>query len=164
MSQLYKNALSSIPPQVATSYLLDDGNSAVPSGNVLKVLGGAGTFTTLGASNQIEVNVVTDGFVWSEQIGVFFAQGENGYFCNNALSAFLPNAPALGTTIIIYADTAGAVAIFAQGTDRIQVGFNISIPGGGAQSTAQGSILELVYKPSDATWHSISSFGTWSVV
>ena len=54
MSQFYTGVTAgSLPPVVATSYLLDDGNSAVPAANVLQVSGGTGAATSLGVPNQI---------------------------------------------------------------------------------------------------------------
>ena len=44
----------------ATSFLLDDGNSAVPSAGVIAVTNGTGATTQIGAANQIKI-VVTGG-------------------------------------------------------------------------------------------------------
>jgi hypothetical protein len=166
MSQFYIGLNSgNIPPQIPTSFLLDDGNSAVASGGVVAVTGGSGTHTTLGASNQIEVNVVNDGFPWTEEATSFAAAIQNGYFCNAALTATLPASPGLtiGNTIIFFIDTASVVTIQAGAGEMIQIGSVISAPGGIATSNARGATVELVFKPSDLTWHSISSLGIWSV-
>lgn len=166
MSHIIKDSRSSPqPPDVPTSFLLDDGNSAVPAANVLIVHGGTGSTTALGATNEIVINVTTTGFDWSEETLSFTAVSGHGYFCNAGLTVNLPSniGLALGATVIIYVDTTDPVIIQADGLDRIQVGQNISVAGGTATSTEQGNILELVYKPSDSTWHTISSMGSFTV-
>ena len=166
MSQVYKSALSGpIPPAIPTSFLLDDTNSAIPTLNVIKVHG-VGSTTSLGASNEIVITVVNAGFTWSEQSVSFAAAIQNGYFCNAALTATLPASGGLviGNSVIFFVDTASAVVIQAGVGEMIQVGSTISGAGGTATSNTQGSILELVFKPSDLTWHTISSLGSWSIV
>lgn len=167
MSQITKLLTSGgpIPPIIATSYLLDDGNSAVPSANVLEVLGGSGTFTSLGVPNQIKINVVNDGFPWSDQAVSFAAQAQNGYFCTAALTVTLPSAALVsGSTVIIYVDTASTVVIQAAAGQSIEIAQAISMVAGTASSTAQGNIVTLVFRTSDLTWHSISTNGSWSMM
>lgn len=171
MSQFYVNNSSSspLPPTVATSYLLDDGNSAVPSANILQVLGGSGTFTSLGVSNQIKVSVINDGFIWTEQSGpTFNIPIQNGVFCNAPMTVNLPATAGLtiGNTVIIFVDNIGQVVVQANTGQKIQIGQNISGLAGTATSPAnfQGGTLELVFKPSDATWHTVDSMGSWSVI
>ncbi len=170
MSQIIKGVTAgSLPPVVATSYLLDDGNSAVPAANVIIVHGATGADTSLGASNEIVINVVSDGFDWSEETADFTADIQSGYFCNNALTATLPAAKpdasilTIGNTVIIYVDTEDQVIIQASPGQSIQVGDTVSSAGGTATCTAgqKGSILELIFKPSDLTWHTQSSIGTF---
>ncbi len=167
MSQISSTQLGGIvPPIIPTSFLLDDGNSAVPLANVVVVHGATGVDTSLGASNEIVINVVSDGFAWSEQNTSFAAAVQNGYFCNAALTVSLPATAGLtiGNTVIIYVDTPGSVVIQANTGQMIQVGSNISVSGGTATSNTQGSILELIFKPSDTTWHTQSSLGVFNVV
>ena len=167
MSQFYQGVTSgSLPPSVPTSFLLDDANSAVPLANVLQVSGGTGASTSLGASNQIIITIKNEGFTWSEQNVSFAANIQNGYFCNAALTITLPVTAGLtiGNTIIIYVDTPSAVVIQASPGQMIQVGSNISSAAGTATSSTQGAILELIFKPSDLTWHTQSSLGVWSVL
>ncbi len=154
-----------ISPVIPTSFLLDDGNSAVPAANVLIVHGGVGSSTAIGVSNEIVINVATTGFDWSEETTNFLAVSGHGYFCNASLNVTLPAnvALAIGSTVIIYVDTSSAVTVTANTGEFIQVGTTISVSGGTAVSSTRGSILELVFKPSDATWHTISSMGVWSV-
>ena len=164
MSQFYQGVTAgSLPPVVATQYTTDDG-VAIPAANNLNVLGGLGA-TTSGSGSTITVTVTTAGFDWEEKALDFDAEDGKGYFCNSGLIVSLPSniGLAIGTTVIIYVDTTDPVIIQADGTDRIQVSDNISNAGGTATSTAQGNILELVYKPSDSTWHTISSMGSWTV-
>jgi len=147
----------------------DTGGPIFPSfpGYNVNILGGIGVEVNgTPVNNTLTVNVTTAGFDWSEEVISFTADPTHGYFCNNGLTVSLPSSIglAIGSTVIIYVDTVSPVIIQAAGSDRIQVSQNISIVGGTATSTAQGNILELVYKPSDDTWHSISSLGTWAVV
>lgn len=167
MSQagVVSTSLGPSPPSVPTSFLLDDGNSAVPALNVLQVSGGTGAATSLGVPNQIIITVKNDGFTWSEKNGDFNAAVQNGYFCNALLTATLPPSAGLvlGNSIIIYVDTVAAVTVQAGVGEFIQMGSMLSISGGTAVSNTKGAILELVFKPSDLTWHTISSLGVWAI-
>jgi hypothetical protein len=152
-----------VPPVVPTQFTTDSG-IAVPALNNINVLGGVGA-TTSGAGSTITITVKNEGFTWSEQNTSFAASIQNGYFCNAALTVTLPATAGLtiGNTIIIYVDTPSAVIILANTGQMIQVGSNISIPGGTATSNTQGAILELIFKPSDTTWHTQSSLGVWAI-
>lgn len=68
----------------------------------------------------------------------------------------------LGNTIIIYVDTASTVIIQVNTGQQIQVGSNISDVGGTTRSNTRGSQLELNFKPSDSTWHTMDSMGSWT--
>ncbi len=167
MSQIIKTLASGgpIPPNIPTSFVTDNG-TATPALNILNVNGGTGVVTSApGSSNQIVITVQNDGFTWSEQTTNFAAAVENGYFCNNALTATLPSTAGLiiGNTIIFYIDTASPVVITANTGQFIQIGSTISASGGTATSNTRGSILELVYKVSDSTWHTISGPGSWTL-
>lgn len=165
MSQVIKNLASGpVPPSVPTSFLLDDGNSAVPAANVLEVLGGSGTFTSIGISNQIKINVVNDGFPWTDEAISFLAVPQNGYFCTGTLTASLPSSAGLanGATIIFYVDTASVITIQANTGQFINIGSMISTSGGTAKSNAEGSTLTLTFRIADVSWHAISSLGSWA--
>jgi len=166
MSQIYKPLTSSgpFPPNVPISFLLDDGNSAVAAFNILEVLGGSGTFTSLGVSNQIKVNVVNDGFPWSDQAVSFAAAAQNGYFCTAALTVTLPTVGlTTGSTIIIYVDTSSPVVLQAGAGQSIEISQTLSTVAGTATSTAQGNIVTLVFRLSDVTWHAISTAGSFNL-
>jgi hypothetical protein len=167
MSQFYQGVTAgALPPSVPLQFTTDAG-IATPAANNLNVLGGTGA-TTSGSGSTITVTVKNDGFDWSEKNGDFAASVQNGYFCNVALTATLPATAGiiLGNSVIIYVDTTAVIVVQANTGQFIQVGSSIS----GASGTAtcainqKGSILELIFKPSDLTWHMISSAGTWTTV
>lgn len=165
MSQIFKDRSAlPVPPVVATSYVTDSG-IAIPAANILNVIGGLGIETS-GAGNTLTINVINDGFQWFEENANFNATVESGYFCNVALTVSLPATAglALGNSIIIYIDTAAPVIIQANAGQFIQVGNDISIAGGTTTSQNLGCILELVFKVSDLTWHTIASMGNWNTI
>ncbi len=166
MSQFFVGTTAgSLPPVVPTSFLLDDGNSAVPLANVIIVHGATGVSTSLGASNQIVINVVTDGMPWIDEAVTFNAAPQTGYFCTGTLTANLPDSAGLvnGSTVIIYVDSASVVTIQANTGQTIQISGGQSMVAGTATSTAEGSVVTLVYRLADAEWHSISVEGTWTL-
>jgi len=143
------------------------GPAVPPTGNNINVIGGTGVSVSGNAgTSTLTINVASEGFTWSEESTSFAAAVQNGYFCNASLTATLPPTAGLtiGNTVIIYADTTGTVTILAQSDQKIQVGNDISGDGGTSVSNTQGSILELIFKPSDLTWHTQSSIGSWATV
>ena len=124
MSQIYKPLSSggTIPGNIPTKFLLDDGNIAVPLANEI-IVHGVGATTSLVSSNEIVITIINEGFLWSEQTSNFNASVQNGYFCNNGLTATLQATSGLviGNTIIIYVDTSSPVIIQAGSGLMIQV-------------------------------------------
>lgn len=148
MSQFYVNSSSVNPPpppsNVATLYIEDTG-TATPAENNLNVIGGTG-ITTAGSGSTITINVKNGGFTWIETSTNLAIPAQTGVFCTAALTITLPPALATGITVIIYADTASTVTIQAASGQMIQFGNQTSISTGSITSTAQGNIVELVYR------------------
>lgn len=164
MSQVIKNlAAGPVPPTVATLYTEDIG-TATPAANNLNVIGGTGV-QTAGSGDTIIINVVNGGFTWVETSTNFAATAQQGIFCNAALTVTLPPTAGItiGATIFIYVDTASPVIIQANTSQIIEIGNVLSSSAGTATSTAQGNFVQLIFKPSDTTWHAVSPVGSWSM-
>lgn len=159
--------ITSVPPSVPTKFTADDGNFAVPALNNLNVFGGVGidTYIPTPGGDTIRIKVDDAGFVWEEKNTDFSIESQHAYFCNATLTASLPStgSSTIGDSVIIYVDTTDIVTIQANTGQFIQISSNISASAGTATSNTQGAILELVFKASDSTWHTISSMGTWNV-
>lgn len=144
------------------------GNNAVavpPTANNINIVGtGAVSVQGNAGTSTLTISVGTDSFSWSEQNANFNAAIQNGYYCNGMLTVTLPATAGLliGSTIIIYVDTTDVVTIQANAGQRLQVGSVISGAAGTTSSNTQGALLELNFKPSDTTWHTISSMGSWT--
>jgi hypothetical protein len=162
MSQFFQSSTSAPPPPTVATQYTENTGVAVPAANNLNVLGGTG-ITTSGSGNTILINVVNGGFTWIETATNLGATAQTGIFCTAALTITLPPTGSLiiGATILIYIDTSSPVIIKANTGQFIQVGNLSSTASGTSTSTAIGNILYLVFRPSDSTWHSISSVGTW---
>jgi hypothetical protein len=165
MSQAGSNNAQS-NPAIPLQFTTDDGTIAVPIANNLNVLGtiGCATYATAGTVN---IKVTANAYDWSEEIITFTAAVQHGYYCNAALTVNLPTTGTsgplvVGDTVIIYVDTASAVIIKAAAGQIIQNGSASSSVAGTFTSTAAGCILELNYKPSDTTWHALTSVGSWT--
>jgi hypothetical protein len=163
MSQFFVGvSTGSLPPSVPLQFDTDNG-SAIPAANILNVLGGDGVETE-GAGNTITINVINDGFPWTDEASDFVALPQNGYFCTAALTVTLTSLGLVsGSTVIIYVDTSSSVVIQAAPGQQIEISNNTSTVGGTATSTAQGNIVQLVFRTSDSTWHSISSQGSFTM-
>ncbi len=170
MSQIYKPLSATPPPPGFLETLTGNSGGAVgpDASDNINVVGDGTTVNVVGnpGTNTLTISAINAGFTWSDQAVSFPALIENGYFCTAALTVTLPVSVGLsiGNTIVIYVDTASAVIIQANAGEFIQIGINISASGGTATSNTRGSIVTLVYRPSDTTWHSITSFGSWNLV
>jgi hypothetical protein len=119
--------------------------------------------------NTLTISATTDSFLWSDESEPFDADPQHGYFCTGALTVSLPSAGLItGSTIIVFVDTNSTVVIQANVGQNIQLGNQISSGDGqiyiDTVDGQMGSIVTLVWRVSDNTWHSISSIGNWVVV
>lgn len=163
MSQIIKSLLSGpVPPTVPTQFTTDVGGPVIPVANNVNVFGGSGVSTS-GSGSTLTINVINDGFPWTDESVTFNAVAQNGYFCEGVLTVNLPAAPTQGNTIIIYVDSASVVTVQANVGQTVQIGMEQSSVGGTAKSTAEGSCLTLVFRSSDSEWHSIADNGSWTL-
>jgi len=105
MSQAGINSAAGSNPHIPTSFVLDVG-TAIPSGNILDVNGGAGVTTSVGASNQIIITVASSGFTWNvvtAAMNPITLVAENGYITKGAgvVDFILPAAAIIGDTFEI---------------------------------------------------------------
>lgn len=170
MSQAGINNTSIVPPTSLTKFTFDDGTHTIVASNNVNVNNGTGVNITANPdlSSSFIVNVINDGFPWSDQAVSFSAAKQNGYFCTAGLTVSLPTAGLVtGSTIIIYVDTASSVVLQAGAGQQIEISQTLSTVGGigpaTATSTSQGNIVTLVYRASDTTWHAISSAGSFNL-
>lgn len=124
----------------------------------------AGTGINISTSaNQMVFNVTAGGFTWVETSINYSATAQQAIFANAGLTINLPPTAGLtiGATIVIYSDTTSSVIIQANTGQQIQIGNSLSTVGGTATTSQEGSIVQLVFKPSDTTWHSFSTTGNF---
>lgn len=155
-----------LPPSVPTVFQTDDNAQVVPLNNKLIVAGGTGTSTSGNVgTGTITITVNNLGFAFSEQSGSFNASVENGYYCNATLTVTLPPTAGLilGNTIIIYVDTTGTITVNVNSGQSIQFGTSTGTVSLSCGPNQKGSVIELNFKPSDLTWHTFDSIGSWVV-
>ena len=135
----------------------DSGGALSPTAGNWNILGGPGV-TTSGSGSTLTINSV----VFTDTTAATLAS-DNGYFATAAGTYTLPAAPAQGETVIIFCDTAGAVAVTANTGQVIRIGNQVSSTAGSLTSTARGDALTLRYRSSGSVWATISSMGNWTV-
>lgn len=106
------------------------------------------------------------GITWLDESSNFNAQAGFGYFCTADLVATLP-VGAQGNVVYIYVDYTpsgeGNFKVQTQANQQILIGTNESSIGGYATTIQEGSILQLVFRLADLTWHEVSSQGSWQL-
>lgn len=154
-----------IPGDVLRQITTDDNLVVVPVNSNVYLSGGTGIHTVKAATDRAQINVVRDGFAWAEPVGSIGVSAQTATICSGLMTITLPLTAglSLGDTVIIYADTSSQVTIQTQADQFIQIGNDTSIVGGTAISTSLGAMVKLFFRPSDLTWHSIATMGTWLV-
>lgn len=148
----FVSATGTIPIQ----FTADTGTAAPAAGNI-NVLGGPGV-TTSASGSTITINSV----VFTDTTAAVLAV-DNGYFATAAGTYTLPAAPAQGEEVIVFCDTAGAVAVTANTGHKIRLGSSITGNAGSLTSTAIGDTVTLRFRTSGATWMTVCSIGNWTV-
>ena len=129
-------------------------------------LGGTPLMVTIDpTTDQLGVQAipVTGTIPYTDESATFTAASNNGYFVDAACTANLPSSPAQGEIVSICVDTAGAVVVQAAAGQFIRIGSTLSSSGGTATSTAQGCVLEVVYRAATSTWFSYSNEGSFTL-
>ena len=135
----------------------DSGGALSPTAGNWNILGGPGV-TTSGSGSTLTINSV----VFTDTTAATLAV-DNGYFATAAGTYTLPAAPAQGEEVIVFCDTAGAVAVTANTGHKIRIGSSITGNAGSLTSTAIGDTVTLRFRTSGATWMTVSSLGNWTV-
>lgn len=148
----FVSATGTIPIQFTS-----DSGTAVPAAGNINILGGPGV-TTSASGSTITINSVVFTDVTAQLLVV-----DNGYFATAAGAYTLPAVPAQGEEVIVFCDTAGAVAVTANTGQKIRIGSSISSIAGTLTSTAIGDCLTLRYRTTGTTWMAVSSMGNWTV-
>lgn len=144
---------------VPTTFTTDSGN-AVPSGNILNVLGLSGSKTS-GAGNAVTVKSPP-----FSQVGSSATSSLNtGEFVTAAVTRTLPASAGLanGDLFIYSCTTAGALVIQAVGTQKIRIGSLLSSAAGTATSTAIGDSVTLRFDATQGFFMAVGVVGTWLI-
>lgn len=144
MSQIYTNVTST--PSVATSYVENVG-TAIPSGNILNVLGGVG-ITTSGAGNTITINSSGAGYSWNDVTGATQTLvAQNGYVTDRGagVTYTLPASSTFGDAIAIVGKL-GQWTIHQNANQQILVGIASSTIGAGGSiaSTSASDCIDMI--------------------
>lgn len=152
----------------AVAWLAEATNGQIPIGStgnppvLANITSTDGSVTITNGAGTIDLSANGN---WSDQAASFNAVVEHSYFVTNTATVTLPASGGLvlGNSVTVYVDTANIVTIQAGTGEFIQYGANISVSGGVLVSNTQGSTVQLIYRTSDSTWHTLSSEGTWSL-
>lgn len=167
MSQFFQGTTAgSLPPSVPTSFVTDSG-TAIPVGNILNVLGSAGTSTS-GLGNTITIMVTGSGLSWNLITASQSLAPDNAYICvapGGAISLSLPAVSSLGEEIEVVLNGATSWTITLAAGQSIRLGIDTAIgPGGSISSLEQGDWIRLVCQVANTTWIACSDSGNFTVV
>lgn len=137
-------------------------NPVLPdASNNVNILGGVG-ITTVASLNTLTINATGDGFTWQDQGTSTTLVAENGYFASAAVTLTLPTSPVIGTTVVVYADTASPVVLQAATGQTIRLGNTASTVAGTLTNSSIGDSVTLTYRVTDTTWLARGVLGTWN--
>lgn len=150
-----------VPVNVPINFVTNSG-TAISSSNNINIFGAGGSSTS-GSGNTVTITTAADVLPWTDELGDFNADVNNGYFCTAALTVTLPAMPSQGNTISFIIDTSSQVTIQANTGQFIAIGAETSTLAGTAKSTALGDNLILVYRSATSTWRSLEADATWTL-
>lgn len=146
----------------------NSGGAVSPTANNINVIGDGVTTNVIGTpgTSTLTISVINEGIQWIDEAISFNAASGKGYFCTADLICTLP-VGAQGNVIYIYVDYTpsgeGTFKVQTQANQQILIGSNESSVGGYATTIQEGSILQLVFRLADLTWHEVSTQGSWQL-
>lgn len=152
MSQIYKIATGSTP-SIPTSFVTDDATTAIPSANILNVLGGTGieTYADPDLSNNLYIKLTNSGFVTTQTIGAVTSEvtvinlgatPSIGIFVSRVVGFNSASNDGVGYVLTASAKTDGVTASIVQAQDKI-IFEDVSLLTADANVTVNGNAVTI---------------------